>query len=296
MQIVRFTTPATGPRVGLLDAGAITAFDPEVSVSSLLALSLDDLRARCEAVDGDLFDADGVTLLAPVDGRTEVWAAGVTYENSRLARIEESEHDSDIYVRVYEAERPELFFKSVSWKVRGPGDVIGIRDDSLIDVPEPEVAVVVNASGEVVGLTICNDVSSRSLEAENPLYLPQAKIFAGACAVGPGIRPVWEVEDAYALTIRLEITRNGFEVWSGTASTQQLKRTFAELVGALTSADSFPEGAVLSTGTCVVPALPFTLEDDDVVTIAVDGLGELVNTVRSGRAARTSRVLDDAVV
>lgn len=286
MQIVRFRTASAEPAVGILRGTSVAALETGLTIGGLLGLSLDELRDRCQGSTGPSVDVTDVTLLPPVDGRTEVWAAGVTYENSRLARVEESEHDSDIYVRVYEAERPELFFKSVPWKVRGHGDTIGVRHDSLIDVPEPEVAVVVNSAGEIVGMTICDDVSSRSLEAENPLYLPQAKIFAGACAIGPGITPIWEVADPYALTIELTIARGGAEVWHGSASTSQLRRTFDELARALTAADEFPEGVVLSTGTCVVPALPFTLEDGDLVTISVDGLGVLTNDVQTVAVGR----------
>ena len=150
-------------------------------------------------------------------------------------------------------------------------------------MPEPELAVVANRFGEVVGYAVCNDVSSRSIEGENPLYLPQAKAYLGACSLGPGITPAWEVPDPYTLGIELAITRGGEEVWSGTANTDQLHRTIDDLIEYLFRADEFPDGVVLSTGTCLVPDLPFTLAGGDMVRIAVAGLGELDNPVVVGK-------------
>jgi 2-dehydro-3-deoxy-D-arabinonate dehydratase len=225
-----------------------------------------------------------VRLLPPVDGATEVWAAGVTYERSSEARQEES-HDADVYARVYAAERPELFFKSVAWRVVGPGEPIGVRPDSTVDVPEPELALVINRDGAVVGFTVCDDVSSRSIEGENPLYLPQAKVYAGACALGPGIRPAWEVDDRYALGIHAEVRRDDAVVWAADASTKLLHRTFDDLVTYLRRALPLPCGAVLSTGTGIVPELDFTLTPGDTVSITVDGVGTLTNPVRAADPA-----------
>jgi 2-dehydro-3-deoxy-D-arabinonate dehydratase len=222
--------------------------------------------------------------LAPVDDDTEVWAAGVTYEVSRAARMEES-GDADVYARVYDAERPELFFKSVGWRVRGPGEPIGVREDSGWDVPEPELALVCNANGEIVGYTIVNDVSSRSIEGENPLYLPQAKMYRGSCAAGPWIVPVAEIPDPYALGIEVTISRGGAPRWSGATSTARLHRRFAELAAWLYRGDEFPRGAVLATGTSAVPGPEITLEADDEVTIGIEGVGTLRNPVRRGRSA-----------
>jgi len=293
MQIVRFAHPAhPEPMVGVSLGSEITLCPPETTIGSLLRCSRDQLRSRLESMAGPQLDLDEVRLLAPVDGRVEVWAAGVTYENSRLARMEESEHEATIYERVYEALRPELFFKTPAWKARGHGEPISVRRDSPINVPEPEAAVVLNAHGEVVGLTVCDDVSSRSIEAENPLYLPQAKIYAGACAVGPGIRPIWEVDGADSLAITLTVRRAGAVVWSGDASTAQLKRGFTDLAGWLFAADEFPEGVVLSTGTCLVPALPFTLEHGDEVEISLAQVGTLVNTVTVGLEAYRAALRD----
>jgi 2-dehydro-3-deoxy-D-arabinonate dehydratase len=266
-----------------------------MSVSELLMLTLVDLRATVEqAVAGDpLPDSTEPELLAPVDGLTEVWAAGVTYERSRAARMEESEKEADIYDRVYDAERPELFYKGVAWRVVGPGAPVSIRPDSPVNVPEPELAVVANRHGEIVGYAICDDVSSRSIEGENPLYLPQAKAYLGACAVGPAITPAWALDDPLGLPILMSIERGGATVWSGEASTSQLHRSLADLVGYLFRADDFPQGVVLATGTSLVPDLPFTLTEGDVVSIELTGLGVLANPVVVGK--EPMRYLLDAV-
>jgi 2-dehydro-3-deoxy-D-arabinonate dehydratase len=282
--IVRYRAASSAePRVGLLSGDRISPLPGVSSLAELWRSRVDDLRDRLAAgQDGavDLADAD---LLAPVDGRTEVWAAGVTYEISREARIEESEKSADVYAQVYEADRPEVFFKSVAWRVRGPGAAIGVRADSEVDVPEPELALVVNRHGEIAGYTICNDVSSRSIEGANPLYLPQAKLFSGGCALGPGITPVWEIADPYTLGITLTVERDGAQEWHGTTNTSLLHRRLDELVDWLMRGDVHPDGVVLSTGTCLVPPPPFTLQEGDVVHIAVDGIGTLTNPVRRGR-------------
>ncbi len=226
-----------------------------------------------------------IKVLAPVDGGTEVWAAGVTYERSMHARVEESQDSADIYDRVYTAPRPELFFKSAAWRVAGPGDRVSARSDSQVDVPEPELAAALNADGDVVGYTICNDMSSRSIEGENPLYLPQAKIYLGGCAAGPGIRPAWEVADPYGLTIAMTIRRDGEVAWTGQASTAGLRRTVPELAAFLFREDEFPAGVLLSTGTSLVPDLPFTLRAGDEIRISISEIGELVNHVVRGKAA-----------
>ncbi len=250
-------------------------------LSELLGSSAAELRAVVDAAaDGSAVALSEVTVLAPVDGRTEVWAAGVTYEISQAARMEESESSADVYAQVYEADRPELFFKSVAWRVVGDGGEIRARADSVIDVPEPELALLVNAGGEIVGYGVCNDMSSRTIEAENPLYLPQAKVYAGSCALGPGITPAWEVDDPYALELRLTITRAGDTAWSGSASVGQLHRRLDELVDWLRRELEFPDGVWLSTGTCLVPELPFTVADGDVITVEIPGLGTLSNPLR----------------
>lgn len=285
MQIVRYHTAASPEaRVGLALGERIVAL--EGRLADLWALSLSQLRERLErAAEAEGVPATGTTLAAPVDGRTEVWACGVTYEISREARVEESEHAADIYRKVYDAERPELFFKAAAWKVAGDGQPIAVREDSTLDVPEPELALVCNRFGEIVGYLACDDVSSRSIEGENPLYLPQAKVYAGSCALGPGIRPAFEVPDPYALSIALRIVRDNTAVFDGVTSTARLHRRLEDLAGYLFRGDRFPSGAVLSTGTCLVPETPFTLEEGDEVEITIEALGTLTNSVVRGPAA-----------
>jgi 2-dehydro-3-deoxy-D-arabinonate dehydratase len=289
MRLVRFRVDDGGPQTGVLEeagagAAVITSLAAAPTLAGLLALPLRRIREVCTDPGGQTVAPDRAQMLAPVDGQTEVWAAGVTYERSRTARMAESEDSADIYDQVYAAERPELFFKSAAWRVRGPGSAVSVRADSTISVPEPELAAVLNFAGEVAGYTICNDMSSRSIEGENPLYLPQAKIYLGACAVGPWIRPAWEVPDPYALTIEMTIRRGAAVAWQGSASTAALHRRIDELAGYLFREDAFPAGAVLSTGTSLVPDLPFTLEAGDEIRITISDIGELVNPVVRGKA------------
>jgi 2-dehydro-3-deoxy-D-arabinonate dehydratase len=270
---------------GRMASGDVTTLAAAPTLGSLLAQPLSRIREICAAPGGQTVRGAQAELLAPVDGRTEVWAAGVTYERSRTARMAESENSADIYDRVYDAARPEIFFKSAAWRVSGPGVPVSVRADSDVNVPEPELAVVLNYAGDVAGYTICNDMSSRSIEGENPLYLPQAKIYLGGCAVGPWIRPAWEIPDPYALRIELTIVRDGAVTWEGSSSTSSLHRRIDELAAYLLREDHFPEGAVLSTGTSLVPELPFTLRAGDEIRIKIDGIGELINPVVRGKDA-----------
>ncbi|MGH8936453.1 MAG: fumarylacetoacetate hydrolase family protein [Acidimicrobiia bacterium] len=217
------------------------------------------------------------TIRAPVGGQ-EVWAAGVTYSRSRQARREEST-TPDPYDRVYEAERPELFLKAPPGRVRGPGEAVGIRGDSSWDVPEPELGLVANAQGEIVAYVIGNDLSSRSLEGENPLYLPQAKIYLGSCALGPCLVPAGESPEPREMEISERIVRNGADAFSGRVMVAQMRRTPTELVSWLFGALDFPIGVILLTGTGIVPGPEFTLAAGDEVAISITGLGELRNTV-----------------
>jgi 2-dehydro-3-deoxy-D-arabinonate dehydratase len=214
-------------------------------------------------------------LLAPVQHQ-EVWAAGVTYEQSRDGRMEEST-EASIYDRVYTAERPEVFLKATGPRVVGDGDAVGVRADSPWNAPEPELGLVINARGELFGYVIGNDVSSRTIEGENPLYLPQAKVYERACALGPGIVPVWAVEPPFE--IRLQVLRGDEIAFEGVTSTERITRSFEDLIGWLTAALDFPVGAVLLTGTGIVPDESFTLSPGDVVSIEVPGLGVLTNPV-----------------
>ncbi|MCW2804192.1 MAG: 2-dehydro-3-deoxy-D-arabinonate dehydratase [Propionibacteriaceae bacterium] len=265
--------------VGLTDGHRV--FPAGDQLAPLLQLSVEDLRVVLErASSGPALDIREVEILAPVDGRTEVWAAGVTYQISRSARMEESERAASVYEQIYDADRPELFFKSAAWRAVPNGGEVRCRADSSVDVPEPELALAVNAFGQIVGYGICNDMSSRSIEAANPLYLPQAKIYHGSCALGPGIKPVWEIEDPYALPMHCTIERAQTVAWQGSANTSQLHRQLDDLVAWLFRELEFPDGVWLSTGTCLVPDLPFSLADGDVVTVVIDGVGTLSNTVR----------------
>jgi 2-dehydro-3-deoxy-D-arabinonate dehydratase len=219
-----------------------------------------------------------VRLLPPVE-KQEVWAVGVTYLRSKKARMEESDFSATAYDKVYDAPRPELFFKSMPEKVVGTGDAVGIRSDAKWNVPEPELALVLNSRGRVVGYTVGNDMSSRDIEGENLLYLPQAKIYDRACAVGPCIEVVASEEEARGWTIAVQISRGGQAVFSGQTSVSQIKRTFTEMAEYLFRSQTFPHGAVLLTGTGVVPGDDFTLNAGDVVRIEISGIGVLENSV-----------------
>jgi len=214
---------------------------------------------------------------APIDPYHEVWAAGVTYLRSRDARKEESSV-ADMYQKVSEAERPEIFSKSIGWRVSGNGQNIRIRKDSHWNVPEPELVLVINSHNEIVGYCAGNDVSSRDIEGENPLYLPQAKIYNGSCAIGHGIF-LCEPEAIKDIPIRLSIQRGGEKIFSGDANTASMKRTLPELVEFLTRELDFPHGVFLMTGTCLVPD-NFTLLVGDAVTIHV-GLLNISNQVKA---------------
>ena len=207
---------------------------------------------------------------APIDPQHEVWAAGVTYLRSRDARKAESSV-ADMYQKVYEAERPELFMKSIGWRVRGDGMPIRVRKDSSWNVPEPELTLVINCHQEIVGYCAGNDVSSRDIEGENPLYLPQAKSYKGSCALGHGI---WlcEPDEIRNIPIRLEIQRDSETIFDGQANTASMKRSLPELVEFLTRELDFPRGVFLMTGTCLVPEGGFTLRIGDIVTIQVGHL------------------------
>ena len=223
-------------------------------------------------------DLATVPLLTPVE-KQEVWAAGVTYLRSKKARMEESDFSANAYDRVYEADRPELFFKSLPEKVVSPGDQIGIRRDARWNVPEPELALVINSRGRIVGYTIGNDMSSRDIEGENLLYLPQAKVYSRSCAVGPFVTVGVTEDEVRTWTITVEISRSGQTVFQGETKVSQIKRSFSELADYLTRSQVFASGVILLTGTGVVPPDQFTLQARDSVRIVISGVGELTNTV-----------------
>jgi 2-dehydro-3-deoxy-D-arabinonate dehydratase len=218
-------------------------------------------------------------LLAPIE-RQEVWAAGVTYFRSRTARMEESKAATggSFYDLVYNAERPELFFKAPAWRVVAPGAAVRIRADATWNVPEPEFALLISPGGRILGYTIGNDMSSRDIEGANPLYLPQAKVYDGSCAIGPAILVTSEPL-ARSTPIRIEIARGGTVVFSGATSVSDMKRDFETLVAYLYKELSFPDGAVLLTGTGIIPPDEFTLHAGDDIRITIEDVGTLHNTV-----------------
>jgi 2-dehydro-3-deoxy-D-arabinonate dehydratase len=274
---------ADQPKLGFLSDDHIVDLEAAggpAALSAALQLpagELLSLLAGSSNVDSSIISVADVTFAAPLDEQ-EVWAAGVTYLRSRDARMEESTQ-RDIYDRVYDADRPELFLKATPHRVAGPGAPVAIRGDSGWDVPEPELAVLMNARGERVGYTIGNDVSSRSIEGENPLYLPQAKVYSGCAALGPVIVMADELPDVSNLDIQLTIRRDGAVLFQDGTSTSRLHRSLDELSEYLWRANDFPAGVYLMTGTGIVPPSEFTLRDGDEVTISVAGIGSLTNPV-----------------
>jgi 2-dehydro-3-deoxy-D-arabinonate dehydratase len=218
------------------------------------------------------------TLAAPISPEIELWGAGVTYLRSRDARKEES-GVPDVYQRVYEADRPELFMKSTAVRARGAGANVGIRFDSAASVPEPEVAIYINKYQEIIGYSICNDMTARTIEGENPLYLSQAKIYTGSTALGPDITPSWLAPEPSAMSIKAKIQRGSEIAWQAETSLGALNRTLEDLVTYLFRCQEFPHGAILSTGTGIVPPLDISLQAGDIVEIDVAGIGVLSNKV-----------------
>ena len=240
-----------------------------MTLSALLALP--DARLRSLLAELATDEEAGGDLLAPLDDHQEVWGSGVTYLRSRDARKAESETAADVYQKVYDAARPEIFFKQVGWRTVGHGQPVRIRVDTTWNVPEPELCLVINAACRIVGYTVGNDMSSRDIEGENPLYLPQAKTYDGSAAVGPGIR----LAAADALTdlpIDLEIERDGAVAFAGETATSRMKRAFPDLADYLMRELAFPYGALLMTGTGIVPPDEFTLRRGDLVRITIDGM------------------------
>ena len=282
MKICRFKNHTHAIRIGLatedsmmidLSAAGITYLTPLLEAEDPLAIVRHLASANLPRVA-----LAEVQLLAPV-GRQEVWAAGVTYLRSKAARMEESDFSANAYDKVYAAERPEIFFKSMPQKVVGPGEAVGIRRDAKWNVPEPELALVLNSRGKIVGHTIGNDMSSRDIEGENLLYLPQAKTYHRSCALGPWIVLGTPEAQAREWQIKIAIDRDGKNVFAGETSVGQIKRRFDELAEFLFRSQVFPHGAILLTGTGIVPPDGFTLNEHDLVRIEVSGIGMLQNTV-----------------
>jgi 2-dehydro-3-deoxy-D-arabinonate dehydratase len=244
------------------------------TLTEAMHLTLEELKART----ADAKTPVTGSLAAPIAPEIELWGAGVTYLRSRDARKEES-GVPDVYQRVYEADRPELFFKSTAVRARGTHAPIGIRYDSEASVPEPEVAIYINKHREIIGYAICNDVTARSIEGENPLYLSQAKIYIGSTAIGPDITPAWLAPAAAEMAIKAKIVRGSAITWEAETSLGALNRTLDDLVSYVFRCQDFPHGLILSTGTGIVPPLDISLEAGDIVEIDVAGVGVLSNTV-----------------
>ena len=290
--LARVRTADGAPHLCLWRDGELWDLHP-LSLDTLLRLPVAEMRELLEldTHPRQHLDTDDVELAAPAESQ-EVWAAGVTYLRSREARLEETRQRT-IYEHVYESDRPELFFKAAGWRVIPHGGEVGVREDSTWDVPEPELAVLSNSRAEVVAFACGNDMSSRSIEGENPLFLPQAKVYDRSCAIGPAAVLAWEIDVSRA-GIRMTIERGGKTVFDGTAAVADMTREPAKLAAVLHSSYTLPMGAWLLTGTSLVPPEPYTSNAGDVVRIAIDGLGELVNRVslvkHSGAEARPTRL------
>ncbi|MBH40386.1 MAG: fumarylacetoacetate hydrolase [Chloroflexi bacterium] len=282
MKLCRFKNAEGELRVGLAIDESTIADLSAGGVESITEILEDaDGLARVEGLsDLPTISLAEVELLSPVE-KQEVWAAGVTYLRSKKARMEESDFSANAYDKVYEAGRPEIFFKSLPNKVVGPGEAVGIREDSKWNVPEPELTLMVNSRKELVGYTIGNDMSSRDIEGENLLYLPQAKVYDRSCAVGPWVVLGLSEAEVRKWTIGVEIVRDGETIFSGETSINNIKRTFDELVDYLCRSQTFPQGAMLLTGTGVVPGDEFSLAPKDVIRITISGIGTLDNFVES---------------
>jgi len=285
MRLVKFVKENHPPGFGTIKGDEIVPFSERDVTSLFEVLEADDPGQMAEKLieRGELpIKLADVQLLPPID-QQEVWAAGVTYIRSKAARMEESDAAADCYDRVYQSDRPELFFKATPARVSGSGQPLKIRKDSQWNVPEPEFALAINSRGKIVGATIGNDMSSRDIEGANPLYLPQAKVYDKCCGLGPFIAltdPYWrEFPDHNDIQIRLEILRQGAAVFQGDTNLGQLARKLEDLVGYLFRDQSFPHGAFLLTGTGIIPPNDFTLAVGDVVAISISGLGTLINEV-----------------
>jgi 2-dehydro-3-deoxy-D-arabinonate dehydratase len=244
------------------------------TLTEAMHLTLAELKTRTASATTSISGE----LAPPIAAEIELWGAGVTYLRSRDARKEES-GVPDVYQRVYEADRPELFFKSTAVRARGTNAPIGIRYDSEASVPEPEVAIYINKHREIIGYAICNDVTARSIEGENPLYLSQAKIYIGSTAIGPDITPAWLAPAANEMSIKAKILRGSALVWEAETSLGALNRTLEDLVNYVFRCQDFPHGLILSTGTGIVPPMDIALAAGDIVEINVAGVGTLSNTV-----------------
>ena len=280
VKICRYLTTDNQVRIGLAKSDDVLIDLSTAGIESITALLENGDAAKRLAGLGELTEVPlaDVTLLSPIEVQ-EIWAAGVTYLRSKDARMEESDFSATAYDRVYDATRPELFFKSLPEKVVACGEPVGIRADAQWSVPEPELVLMMNSRGEIAGYAVGNDMSSRDIEGENLLYLPQAKVYHRSCAVGPWVRVGAREEEAREWEITIQIERGGETVFEGTVSVNQIKRPFGELSAAMFQSQVFPFGCALLTGTGIVPDDDFTLEEGDTVRIQISGIGCLNNPV-----------------
>lgn len=284
VKLARFQSE-NGPQVGRIEGETIVPINLAIagmtSLQQLLAhIDLPQLAVELPA-SGPPLSLASCSLLPPID-QQEVWAAGVTYKRSQTARMEESETAASCYDRVYRSPRPELFFKATPHRVSGTGEALRIRQDATWNVPEPELALVISPDLRLVGFTIGNDMSSRDIEGDNPLYLPQAKCYNQCCGLGPWITLIGDMPARNEITIALRISRSESVVYQGQTSVAEMARTFEDLIGWLGRDNSFPNGVFLLTGTGIVPETPFTLQPGDLVDITIAGIGTLSNRVVQG--------------
>jgi 2-dehydro-3-deoxy-D-arabinonate dehydratase len=277
-RLVRFAGPEGRPRLGLVEGQRVLELPADDVLGLLGDGAVPDPVAEHELLDPEtLALPEPWRLLLPVEP-PEVWCAGVTYERSREARMDESA-TGDVYALVYEAERPELFLKDAGCRrTVGPGEPIGLRSDATWSVPEPELGLVLGPGGRLLGATIGNDVSSRDIEGANPLYLPQAKVYAGACAIGPAVLVPDTWDEPFEIELRV-VDRDGDTLFEGSTSTARMRRTFSELASFCVRDNPVPQGSVLLTGTGLVPPDDFTLEPEHTVEIRIAGIGVLRNPV-----------------
>jgi 2-dehydro-3-deoxy-D-arabinonate dehydratase len=284
VKLARFQSE-NGPQVGRIEGETIVPINLAIagmtSLQQLLAhIDLAQLAVELPA-SGPPLSLASCSLLPPID-QQEVWAAGVTYKRSQTARMEESETAASCYDRVYRSPRPELFFKATPHRVSGTGEALRIRQDATWNVPEPELALVISPDLRLVGFTIGNDMSSRDIEGDNPLYLPQAKCYNQCCGLGPWITLIGDMPARSEITIALQISRADSVIYQGQTSVAEMARTFEDLIGWLGRDNSFPNGVFLLTGTGIVPETPFTLQPGDLVDITIAGIGTLSNRVVQG--------------
>ncbi len=281
MNVTKFLDQADSVRVGIVESDQLLPLqlgENYSTLAELLATENPSTAIRSLVTDAPLSIDDTIRWLPPIDNQ-EVWAAGVTYKRSQTARMEESEAAASCYDRVYQADRPELFFKATPHRVSGHKQPLRIRSDATWNVPEPEITLVLNPQFKIIGLTVGNDMSSRDIEGENPLYLPQAKCYDQCAGLGPWITLFDTLPAMNELHVDLKINRDGQIIFDQQTSGAEMARSFEDLVGWLSRDNSMPSGAFLMTGTGIVPSNDFTLQPGDLVHISIAGIGTLSNPI-----------------